>query len=693
MQTIKIYENKGIYKVVIGEPFPPIEFPLEQKISSNKSLSELGLTIIQQSNKIIVEKSLDLKEHIIGLGEKAFELDRKRKRYIMYNVDAGAYKKYQDPLYVSIPFFISVKDGVATGYLFNSASKVIFDIGLEEYDKVIVTIPEESVELYVIEGPRIEDVLERYTELTGRPFLPPMWAFGYMISRYSYYPQDKVVELVDIMQKEGFRVAGVFLDIHYMDSYKLFTWHPKRFPEPKKMIDELHKRNVKLITIVDHGIRVDQNYSPFLSGMGKFCEIESGELFVGKMWPGTTVYPDFFREDTREWWAGLISEWLSQGVDGIWLDMNEPTDFSRAIEIRDVLSSLPVQLKDDRLVTTFPDNVVHYLRGKRVKHEKVRNAYPLYEAMATFEGFRTSHRNEIFILSRAGYSGIQRYAFIWTGDNTPSWDDLRLQLQLVLGLSISGIPYVGCDIGGFQGRSFSEIDNSLELLVRYYALALFFPFYRSHKATDGIDTEPIFLPEYYKEKVKDIINLRYKFLPYLYSLAVEASEKGHPIVRPLFYEFMEDDDMYRIEDEYIVGKYLLYAPVITKDENRTVILPKSKWYDYWSGDIYKGKTVIKSSNDLPIYIREDSIIPLDNNEFIVYGKSSFRSYDGTEIISSEDGIGFSSEVYVSSLTLISEKTINKVLVNNKELDVEKVKPNTFRVNVNGTIRGKIKILT
>ncbi|WP_016730267.1 alpha-glucosidase MalA [Saccharolobus islandicus] len=692
MQTIKIYENKGVYKVVIGEPFPPIEFPLEQKISSNKSLSELGLTIVQQGNKVIVEKSLDLKEHIIGLGEKAFELDRKRKRYVMYNVDAGAYKKYQDPLYVSIPLFISVKDGVATGYFFNSASKVIFDVGLEEYDKVIVTIPEDSVEFYVIEGPRIEDVLEKYTELTGKPFLPPMWAFGYMISRYSYYPQDKVVELVDIMQKEGFRVAGVFLDIHYMDSYKLFTWHPYRFPEPKKLIDELHKRNVKLITIVDHGIRVDQNYSPFLSGMGKFCEIESGELFVGKMWPGTTVYPDFFREDTREWWAGLISEWLSQGVDGIWLDMNEPTDFSRAIEIRDVLSSLPVQFRDDRLVTTFPDNVVHYLRGKRVKHEKVRNAYPLYEAMATFEGFRTSHRNEIFILSRAGYAGIQRYAFIWTGDNTPSWDDLKLQLQLVLGLSISGVPFVGCDIGGFQGRNFAEIDNSMDLLVKYYALALFFPFYRSHKATDGIDTEPVFLPDYYKEKVKEIVELRYKFLPYIYSLALEASEKGHPVIRPLFYEFQDDDDMYRIEDEYMVGKYLLYAPIVSKEESRLVTLPRGKWYNYWNGEIINGKSVVKSTHELPIYLREGSIIPLEGDELIVYGETSFKRYDNAEITSSSNEIKFSREIYVSKLTVTSEKPVIKIIVDDsKEIQVEKTMQNTYVAKINQKIRGKINL--
>ncbi|WP_338598956.1 alpha-glucosidase MalA [Sulfolobus tengchongensis] len=693
MQEHKVYEGNGIYKIEVGDPLPPLEFEYKLR-ESNKTVSEIGLIIRQEHDRVIIEKSLDLKEHIVGLGEKAYELDRKRKRYVMYNVDAGAYKKYQDPLYVSIPFFISIKNGTATGYFINSASKVIFDIGLEEYDRIKIIIPEESVELYVIEGPTIERVIERYVELTGKPFLPPMWAFGYMISRYSYYPQDKVVELVDLMQKEGFRVSGVFLDIHYMDKYKLFTWHPQRFPDPKKMIDELHKRNVKLITIVDHGIRVDQNYSPFISGIGKYCEFESGELFVGKMWPGTTVYPDFFREDTREWWANLISEWLSQGVDGIWLDMNEPTDFSKIIEIRNVLSSLPVEFRDDRLLHVFPDDVIHHLKGRKVRHEKVRNAYPLYEAMATFEGFRKSKRDEVFILSRAGYSGIQRYAFIWTGDNTPSWDDLKLQLQLVLGLSISGVPFVGCDIGGFQGRGFSAIDNSFELLVRYYALALFFPFYRSHKATDGIDTEPVFLPQYYKEKIRQIIELRYKFMPYLYSLALEASNKGHPVIRPLFYEFQDDDDAYKIEDEYLVGKYLLYAPLISREESRLVILPNSNWYDYWSGQIYKGKTVIRSSNDLPIYLREGSIIPLEGDELVIYGKGSLKRYDNVEIVFNGEEIRFSKEIYISRLTIVeSERTLNKVIVNGKELTVEKRKPNTFSVDVNTVVKeGKIRLI-
>lgn len=677
---IKIYKGDSVYKVTINDPFPPVDFEFKGE-ETNISLSQLGLSVSIYDDKVVVEKPLDLKEHIVGLGEKAFELDRKRKRYVMYNIDAGAYKRFQDPLYISIPFFISIKEGETRGYFFNSASKLIFDIGLEEYDKVKVLIPEDSLEFYTFEGSSIEEILERYTQLTGRPFLPPMWAFGYMISRYSYFPQDKVIELVDLLLKEGFRVTGVFLDIHFMDSYKIFTWNPQRFPEPKKLIEELHRRGVKLITIVDHSVRIDQKYHVFISGLGKFCELDSGDLFVGRLWPGNCVYPDFFREDTRKWWAGLVSEWLSQGVDGIWLDMNEPTDFSTTRKYEEVYSNAKIKFDEDRLLLTFPKNVVHELHGKKVYHDKVRNAYPLYEAMATYEGFK--NKDEVFILSRSGYSGIQKYAFVWTGDNTPSWDDLRLQLQLVLGLSVSGVPYVGCDIGAFQGRGISTSDTSLELLTRYYSLALFFPLFRSHKATDGLDTEPVFLPRYYKERIRRIIDTRYKFLPYLYSLAVEAGQKGHPIIRPLFYEFPEDD-MFGIDDEYMVGKFILYAPLIYPNDKRKVILPKGNWYNFWTGDILNLE-VVESTDELPIYIREGSIIPLENNEWLIYGSSRFTHYSGAEVESDEEGVSFSRKMYISKLILVGD--VNKVSVDGKVYEGKKNLPNANVIEINNNVNG------
>ncbi|BCU69951.1 alpha-glucosidase MalA [Stygiolobus caldivivus] len=679
---IEVEEKEGIYKVTINEPFPPLDLQFNGN-KSQKSLADLGLDVTTEGGYLVIEKELHLKEHVLGLGEKAVELDRRRRRYVMNNTDPGIYQKFHDPLYINIPFMISVVEGKATGYFVNSASLLVFDIGFEDYGKVRVKVPEEGVELYILEGPTIEKVLERYSLLVGKPFLPPKWAFGYMISRYSYYPQDKIVELIDLLKGDGFPVEAVFLDIDFMDSFKLFTWHKKRFYDPAKFLNDVHSRGVKVVTIVDHSVRADQNYEVFASGLGKYCELDTGELFVGRLWPGNCVYPDFFRQDTREWWSKLIADWLSQGVDGIWLDMNEPTDFSRIDAINQVFRGTPIQVKDLREYGRFPENVVHYFKGKKVPHNRVRNAYPYYQAMATFDGFKSAGKGEVFILSRSGFAGIQKYAFVWTGDSTSSWDQLRLQIQMVLGLSISGVPYVGIDIGGFQGRNQKEIDNSPEMLMRQFQIAMFFPFFRTHKAPDGVDTEPIYLPSYYKEKVKKVIETRYRFLPYMYCLAEEAHETGHPIVRPLFYEFQEDEDTYRVDDEYMLGSWVLYAPVIYPQmEVRKSYLPvKAKWADFWTGEVLQGW--VDSRNDLPVYIREGSVIPLSEGDFIVYGEGSI-TVEGVSVRSSGKKVTFSKPYRLGKL-LVYGLGPERARADGKEVEVVREGKVTV-VRVDGTVK-------
>ncbi|MEM2013807.1 MAG: alpha-glucosidase MalA [Metallosphaera sp.] len=653
---IKAFEKEGTYQFLINDPFPPVDFQFQGKLSY-KSLQDFDLELEEEEGLTLI-KPLGIKDHVLGHGEKAFELDRKRGKYVMYNVDAGAYHKYSDPMYVNIPFMIVVRGGVATGYFVNSASRLVFDVGRDHYDEIRITIPEDYVELYVFEGPRIEQVIERYVSLTGLPFLPPEWALGYMISRYSYYPDTHILELLDLLRKDGFPVSAIFLDIDFMDQFKLFTWHPKRFPDPKKFLEEVHSRGVKVITIVDHSVRADQNYEVFKLGLGKYCETENGDLFVGKLWPGNCVYPDFFREDARGWWAELVREWVEQGIDGIWLDMNEPTDFTELFRLRQACRDF--QVRETPFSYVFPENVVHVLKGMKVKHGKVRNAYPYYEAMATFDGVSRARR-EMFILSRSGYAGIQRYAGIWTGDNTASWNQLKLQLQLVLGLSMSGVPYVGMDIGGFQGREFPEIENSPEMLVRHFQLAMFFPFFRTHKSKDGVDSEPVFLPSMYKEKVKRVMETRKMFLPYLYALAEEAHRTGHPIIRPLFYEYQEDEDTYRIDDEYLVGKFLLYAPLMGREDSRDVYLPE-KWADFWTGEVMQGW--VRSKDELPIYVREGAIIPLSDHGLLVYGNGEYE-YWGTKIVSTDNIVTFSPPVYIKSLIRIDENGRRMISVNSE----------------------------
>ncbi|MGC8598048.1 MAG: TIM-barrel domain-containing protein [Thermocladium sp.] len=299
--------------------------------------------------------------------------------------------------------------------------------------------------------------------------------------------------------------------------------------------------------------------------------------------------------------------------------------------------------------------------------------------MATFEGMAKSGK-EPFILSRAGYAGIQRYAFVWTADGTPSWDQLRLQLQLVLGLSVSGVPYVGIDIGGFQGRGSPLIDNSTELLLRYYQAAMFFPLYRTHKATDGIDTEPIYLPKHYKERVREAINLRYTFMSYMYNLVIEAHLHGHPIVRPLFYEFQDDEDMYRIDDEYMVGRHVLFAPILYPQTNdRSVILPRGDWMDFWTKKRVSG--VVRSSSDVPIYIRTNSIVLLDNGDLIVTGQGG-ETYGDIVINADQNGVILSKQTRINKLIILGSH--NKAYVDGKMVDAS-IDGDATMININGAV--------
>jgi alpha-glucosidase len=539
----------------------------------------------ETNNTIILKKELFGDEHVVGLGEKAFQLDRRRLSVKMWNTDNYGYQWHSDPLYTSIPFFISVRKGVAKGYFVDSTAKITFDIGVIEYDKILISVPSDSFTLYMIDGPKIEQVIESYTRLTGLPCELPEWALGHQVSRYSYFPQAKVLEIAREYKKHGVPISCIYLDIDYMEDRKIFTWDKEKFPNPKKMITELHSMGVKVVAILDPGIKFDQTFEVFKAGVGNYCETSNGEVYTGKVWPGECVFPDFLNSEARKFWTTRVEEFVSESdLDGIWLDMNEPSVFNDT--------------------KTIDENVLHERdNGTKVRHSLVHNAYAYFEAKATFEALNKL-RNETFILTRAGCAGIQKFAAMWSGDNTSSWRNMRLQIPLLLSLSISGVPFVGCDIGGFIGNS------TPELLTRFYQMACFFPIFRNHKSKEGNDQEPYRLPSKYREKIKEALSLRYSLLPYMARLALEAHKTGHPIIRPLFYEFQEDEDGYEINDQYLLGKHLLYAPVLEKGkQQRELYLPEGKWIEWANRRALNGNQWVDSESDLPLYLRSSQNLP------------------------------------------------------------------------------------
>lgn len=646
-------------RILVNDPRPVVGFNLPEgdprpSVSLDGGILRISLEGFERSlelcstgGRVVISTDLRPWDHVLGLGEKALPLDRRRRRVAMWNYDNFAYQRGMDPLYISIPFAMIVSRGMALGILVNSPGYSVFDMGATDYGRALIEVWESSAEVFAILG-RPSEVLEVYTSITGRPFVPPRWALGHQISRYSYYPQDLVLEVVDRVLEHA-PLSAVYLDIDYMDGYRIFTWDPQRFPDPRRLSEELHRRGVRLVTIVDPYVKAEPGYSVFRESLDLLVRRGSGELYISRGWPGYSGIPDFFRREAREWWASRIEGWAREyGVDGIWLDMNEPSVFNTLPPVgggggglfealRDRISllsagveraaaasnhPLPPKGPEDMLDRSVEADAVHVLDdGRVVSHWAVRNAYPLFQAMATYEGLRRV-RERPFILSRAGYPGIQSYAAVWTGDNVASWDHLRLSIQMILGLSASGIAWAGVDIGGFVGHT------EPELLARWYQACALMPLFRVHKMKGGSDSEIFSLPPRYREAALKAIRLRHSLIPYLWHLAWEAHSTGAPVVRPLALEYPEDEEAYSVDDQYLVGSSLLYAPILERGaRGRHVYIPQGVWRSFWGGPEIEGPSWIYSEDETPLYVRKGSAIPTAEGLFI-YGEGAWRIYQG-----------------------------------------------------------------
>ena len=489
---IHLYETETYYRINIGSHTPVIRYSHSDEVEiDSKLLSNVkgNMEIAEMRGNIQIQFDLDPSAHVLGLGERAFGLDRKRKKLISINKDPGGYVRGVDPIYLPLPFFLQINEGSCLGVFINHPGKVLFDFGVDTYNKSTITVYDEGCEIFIFKSNEIKEVVNSFIMLTGKPFLPPYWSIGHTISRYTYYPASSVLEIVEKYQKYV-PVEAVYLDIHYMDRYKLFTWDPVKFGNGKEFVDKVHSLGTRVVPIIDPSIKSDQNYSLFAEGIGNYIETSNSDIYHGNMWPGDSVFLDLLNERSRKLWKKYVTEFSKSGIDGIWLDMNEPTILS-----------------EDHL---FDPNAVHHLDdGSTVIHEKVRNAYPYFQAKATFEALSGSSK-EPFILSRSGYAGIQKYAAVWTGDNKSSWDDVKLQISVVTSLSISGITVVGCDLGGF----FSDSDP--EMLAAYYRMALFFPLYRNHKTINGNDQEVFLMPSKFRDDIVHSVRIRYDFMDHIY---------------------------------------------------------------------------------------------------------------------------------------------------------------------------------
>ncbi len=521
--------------------------------------------------------------HYFGIGEEPFPLDRTGQILTMWNTDAGYHAGQPTPIYSSIPFYIAVNAGRAYGVFYDDSYKSEFDFGARLRNNVGFTADGGELRFYVFPGPEVPAVLAEYTRLTGRTPLPPEWALGFQQSRWGYVPDSELYRITHDFRSYGIPCDVLYLDIDYMDGYRLFTWSPQRFPDPARMLADLRREGMKVTTIVDVGIKVDSGYDAYrqLLASGNYVTWPDGSPYVGDVWPGKTIFPDFSLQATRTWWGDMDNRLWSAGIAGIWDDMNEPANFFGG---------------------TLPD-VALFDHG-RGSHLEYHNLYGLLEARATYEGWRRHRPDERpFIVTRAGFSGLQRYTSIWTGDNSADWEHLDLAVKMVLGLEISGVPFAGADIGGFAGAPDGELFN------RFLEASTFFPFYRTHNEFSAPAREPWAFGPVYTNANREMIRLRYRLLPQLYTAFYEHGRDGRPVTRPLVWEFQADSNVYRINDEFTFGDHLLVAPVTLQGQDtRPVYLPAGRWYRYPFDSVYDGgRTFTVSAPRVDPWARDDSV--------------------------------------------------------------------------------------
>jgi alpha-glucosidase len=568
-----------------------------------------------------VSKRMPLDEHFFGLGDRTGPLDRRDEAFTLWNTDAYRFQESTDPLYKSIPYFMAFRAGRALGVLLDNTWRTSFDFGKESPTAYSFGAVAGPIDYYLFYGPTPKQVVESYAWLTGTPPLPPLWSLGFQQSRYSYMTQARVLEVAARLRSDRIPADSIYLDIDFQDHNRPFSVNRAAFPDLAGMIAQLKAENFHVVMITDlHIARLPgKGYFPYDSGIagGHFVKNPDGTIYSGKVWPGPSVFPDFTRRETRAWWGTLYRDFLHDGASGFWNDMNEPSVF-------------------DTPTFTMPLDAVHRIdepgfAPRTATHAEIHDVYGMENSRATYDGVRAIDPDtRPFVLTRATYAGGQRYAATWTGDNSSSWNHLRLTTPMLENLGLSGFAFSGADVGGYAGTP------SPDLLTKWFEVAAFQPIDRDHTEKGTGDQEPWVGGADHEAIRRHFLETRYQLLPYLYTLADEASRTGLPLVRPLFLEFPDAaTDGHPIDldapGEFLLGPDLLVAPAPYPEEldDYSVVFPAPDWYDFWSGEkvqllppdppapgapdrsVRYSINVSPSLAHLPVYVRAGAIIPVE----------------------------------------------------------------------------------
>ncbi len=531
--------------------------------------------------QVEVVKSLTPDAVIYGLGDKTGFLNKRHYAYVNWNTDdPNPHCDNYKSLYKSINFFMIYSANGCVGILADNSHRTRFDFGKEQEEYLFWSHAGGALDYYMIPGKTPRDVLKRYYALTGKNMLQQKWVYGFHQSRWSYYTEREVLDTVAAMRKNKLPMDAVHMDIDYMQGFRVFTFNRSRFPDPRAMAGKLAAQNVKAITIIDPGVKLDPGYFVYDEGVsqGHFAQNPDGSIYEGAVWPGPSVFPDFTQEKTRQWWGEKLKIMLCAGIRGIWNDMNEPANF----------------------IGELPDDV----KFSAGDHTEIHNVYGHLMAKATYEGLMKADGRRPFVLTRACCAGSQKFCSGWTGDNHSMWQHLQLSLTQMMNLGLSGMNMVGSDVGGFGS------DTTPELLIRWSQLGAISPFFRNHYAKGTRNQEFFAFDQATMDACRVSLDLRYHLLPYIYDLAHEDL----PILRPLVLEFPEDPHCRELTDQCMLGDRLLAAPVMTPGVTaRAVYLPRGVWYDYYTGKRYTGGRYILAEAPLeriPLFAKAGAAIPV-----------------------------------------------------------------------------------
>lgn len=538
-----------------------------------------------------VAKKLFGDEVIYGLGDKTGFLNKKNYDYVMWNSD-NPDPQVENPsfraMYKSLPFFIVLREDAVYGIFLDNTYQSYFDMGFGNSRYYSFGAVDGEMDYYFIAGDTVAEIIEGYTSLTGRAPLPQMWTLGYHQSRWSYASAEEVLTIAKNFRMYGIPCDAIHLDIDYMDHYKVFTKNEETFPSLEELSSELSKMGMKLVTIIDPGTKAEEGYHMYDEGIqnGYFAKDPDGDVYHNAVWPGDSVFPDFTSGEVREWWGKQTEFLTKQGIRGIWNDMNEPASFQGPL----------------------PDDIVFPGDGFPRLHKEIHNVYGHLMAKATYEGLKKYDGRRPFVITRACYSGSQKYSTVWTGDNQSLWAHLQMSIPQMLNLGMSGMPIVGADIGGFGSHT------TPELLCRWIEAACFSPLFRNHSAKYTRRQEPWVFDKQTLDINRKYIQLRYKYLPYLYDLCYEETKTGFPVLRPLVMHYQQDKNTWECNDEYMIGSCMLAAPIVQQGaRERMVYLPEGIWVDYWTKERITGGCYILKGAPLdvcPLYIKGGSILPV-----------------------------------------------------------------------------------